>query len=601
MAYYSLGGQVIEAASEQEARAKFASTPPAGPAGAAQAPTAQAPTQPPARPNDGYTGPEEFRPTGFVSPKQAAGSALYGAMRTAERLVEPIPGLGSPERVRELDEVLKNKYTDPGWRMVGETGALWPVGGAAAAPVKAIAAKVGGRWAPKVLKLAGNALEGGVMGGAVSEQGAGAEGAEVGAGLNTALGVLPPVLRRVGAKGLVKASEAAKAATDWVSARKGQVLDLPLAQKAKEGGLSGAVKWLYKDVLPLSPSATTVLEKQAANAGSQWRRRHLQEIADTAGIGDLPKNVGDKGTIQTAVRDMDTAFKQKVNDTVGGYTFTPHPDAHEFAVSQITKNTDVVTGQANKAADDFAKLVKNNTDKNGQISGSAINDMRDQLIRKAESAGSREEALAYREAANSIDEWVRSDMIDAKTAKWLSEMEATGSSKIRLSKAQQQSLEDFQRWQRANKGYEQFRTVDKAVSSTSADKGGAFDIEDLEKAMKGDVVEGGKIKPVVEHGRSSVGQPVAEQSIGGKRLAYAGAAAAGLGGSLLTPLSIPLVAGGLAATRGLASPKAQKFLMGEYGLQQALEKRLRENWARPAEELGRLGRAGVTSANVDEE
>lgn len=526
--------------------------------------------------------------------KNLAGSAGVGLHRTIGQIGQAVGVPGATEELARLEEAGK-KFNDPAGQFVGEAVGLAPVGGAVGAPLRALSKAVGlAKFSPSATRAISAAAEGGAEGGIVGGQ----EGAGEGAGISAGLSMLPAAARRFLSKGIVKSSPEAEEAIRWASGRAGQRIDLPLGQKA-EGGVT---KWLYKNVLPLAPWAGGALQRQSAKAAAQWRRRTLQEIADMGGMGNLADNIGEAGKIEVGVEDIKAGLKSKIENTVKKYDALAAPDDPRiFAQKRFEGKDEILDDDIDMALSDLENELDKHV-KMGNIKGREVVAVRNALLAKADKAGTDSLEQAYREAAESMTDLVESQLITDKTRRHMEDL-AAGRKPKKLTDDEARAMQDFGEWQRAAEGERRLVVIDRAVKdATSQKRAGAYEVGDLEKAYKGRVVEGGELVPEIKHGRSSVGRPLSEQSIAGKRTAIAATALAG-GSGIPFGVGLPVAAGVLGSVglgRLAATKGAQKFLMGDLSGQLAMERGLRR-WAKPIGVAGALGRAGAVGQYADEE
>lgn len=347
--------------------------------------------------------------------------------------------------------------------------------------------------------------------------------------------------------GLVKKSAEAEL-METIAQQHGTDLKLPLSQAASDEGISGILKTIYGKVLPLIPGSAGKLGKQEAESASKFREIALKEAAPE-GATLLP-NAGDE--VHSTVEHIGQAFDNAYTNTIKSYAFNA-PKAGAFK-STITGNMpNVPAGTLDEISEAADKIMAKYT-KNGVLDGADLMRAKNDLTRLASRADD-DAAAAYEAAQGHLDDLVRTELRQGNKAS---------------------NLKDLETYEGLQEPWKKFQRVVRAAARTG-ETGGKFGAKDLKNSVRSmsdeKIVAQGKapLQDLSEVGQETVGKGARYPGFVEKTLAWGGLGGLGLLGS-------PAGAAGLYfAGKAAGSPRTQKALLGEYGMQQALINALRNN------------------------
>jgi hypothetical protein len=391
------------------------------------------------------------------------------------------------------------------------------------------------------------------------------------------------VLRKATATGLAKPSKEALRMERWAQGE-GQDIFTPLAGRAQDG----ALKEVYRTFVPALPGAKARLERELLKAQGQVRQ--AAGNASTPFTRSPGKIEGFADKPEKAYGELAQAFDEGYGQTLNKYVFKVNPkDFHDELMLSLEKNG--VNEQTTKEATGrVMRVIRENTDKNGTISGSSMKQIKHQLAKDLESLAENKPQVhdAVKIAKQKIDDVVNDALTPVKTT-------ASGKPK-KLTAAEQQADMDRELINDLDRKWGNRSVLEKATAAASKNKGGKWTPQQAISGPKGSLARGSApLQREMTDAHAALGGNVYSPSPGGRIAATglmlgagagAGYASGGPGGALAG------MGGAYGLSRGMTSPAFQRALMGNTSWQKATADILRKH-RQAGDPLSRTGRTAA--------
>ena len=442
-----------------------------------------------------------------------------------------------------------------------------------------------GGGAGTLAKLGSAAASGGLQSAAMADPDEQLSQGAKGAVLGSAMSALGKGAGRV-VKGLVNKSPEAEELIQR-AANGGRDIFIPISQGAADSGVSGATKNIYQNVLPYALGVEGKLDKQS-NAARRGVQESMANLA--ADAADIPRPNGN--TMQQVANKLGVNFDKAYEDRIKNYAFqVPEKFDRQIAANIRTANPNVPSKIADEIANSVHESLLNHVDESGTtITGdNLLNAMGDARTRLERLAVDRPNAInpPRREAALQSLKDIVQDAVDEHR-----DMIYSGNLTPPQIGQAQQVVRDLKGYFKLGEGWKEAAPVMEAAEAAKADMGNFTGKQVADRAADETHAQGtaqllrkvlekespGGVNPAGRHLAHTMGQASSVLLPGGAALmGHPGVAVGGLGA--------------LAAGNALATQSAQKFLYGDYGVQQALANFVR-NHPNLSNSLGGAVRAG---------